>query len=504
MSWTRPARRRHRRIALATTAASLAAAVASTRGAGPVSATPAPLVTSDGVGLRFDENAVPDATIELLETELQPVVDQAIYEAALKHSVIDDPDWVDASSNIELALDFLPAGTFIHPDGGLELHVDLDNVLMRFYRYGSWWEPECLIEVLPDPGTIDAGAAIDPTPLPSPPLAMGPVAATWDASPSIGVAPGYSSLCTTTILPGWSTDLWGPGTDVADQIEAEVAAAAEALFADLWDENVTPLLDSLDEFGIAFGQVRTDDHGLIVTADLDATNGLSVPGMGGPFSVATAEDAGVTSSVTALLSNRANDVIVSIHPNVVNQHLTALYAATGGLWADDDLPPSIEATLFGGPNPTYRDDGYEYELTIGSEPVVAPTGSGGAPRLAIATTTLVITHEDVSGPIATLQGSVDGIALTTAVRAGVWAPDFDPSAMSASMTITPGVPGVTASAAALLPTTKTAFATWNTGTFVPFVDMAPSSIGGGPDYDLCTSCGRYAGDQRYTETFTVS
>lgn len=467
-------------------------------GADPASAATADLVTTDGVGIRVDETAILGPALEELETSLQPFVDQMIYDGAVDSTPVSNPDAIHVSSNLELSFDFLTPGAG-HPDGGISVDASIQDIEIQ-YRKNAWWHSPCGIWVNPDDATINAGADVDRSRLPGTPLTLNPITATWDDDPDVST----SGACWTYLIDDWFNDFFGIGQQgsVADNIEDELNATAQDLIDDLWADHVMPVIDSLDAFGVTFNQIRTDDHGLIVTADVDVTNGVTIPGLGGPYNVSGAQDSGATSNINTLLANRG-EVIVSIHPNVVNQFMTALDQYLGSYWGSDYLPANIETTLFGAPNPAYRDDGYYYELTIAGEPTVKPTGTGGAPQLQIPTATLAIGHEDV-GPIATFEGPVGAINLKTVVRpeTGRFGPDFNASSMTSSMTRTYAVSGVTATPTTILPTVKTAFGKFNADVFETFINLAPISIGG-LSVSLCTTCGRYAGDQRYTETFNI-
>ncbi|HMJ76874.1 MAG TPA: hypothetical protein VK507_12930, partial [Iamia sp.] len=51
-------------------------------GSSPAGATNAPLQTTDGLGVRVDEDVVVGPLLEATETEIQPLVDQALHDAA--------------------------------------------------------------------------------------------------------------------------------------------------------------------------------------------------------------------------------------------------------------------------------------------------------------------------------------------------------------------------------------------------------------------------------------
>lgn len=506
-------RRGRRRIALATAVTCFAGLVAPLVGVGPASAATAPLVTTDGIGIRIDENAILGPALEAIEDELQPWVNDRIYQGAWENSVMDDPDWVQGSANLELSFDFVNAGTSGFPQGGLKVHADLEDIMMRFYRYGAWWQPECQFRVNPDDGWIDVSAKVDTTKLPNAPLTVNPVTAWWDDDPSITREVG-NFACTGYLLDEWWDGLWGNGTDVAADLEAELDAVAQDMVDDLWADYVTPVVDSLEAFGITFGQIRTDDHGLIVTANVDASNGLTIPGdPNAPRNVANAQDSGVTSDVNVLLAQRASDVIVTVHPNVANQFLYALRLMLSGQFGSPSVSASIENILLDpAKHGDYADDGWTVSLAMATPtqaPYTQPTGAGGAPQVRMDDVFLIVRNTSKgTSPVAVFRGSATGVGLTTVVRPGgdVWGPAYDPSTMAVSLVVQTANADVLAhgpNPADMLPYAEASVAYFDEAIFQQYVSLAPIAIGG-LSVDLCTTCGRYSGDQRYTETFTVS
>jgi len=507
-------RRRRRRTMLGAVGLAVAT-VATTFAAAPASASPAPLVTEDGVGIRIDENAILGPALNAIEAELQPYVNDRIYQGALENSVMDNPDWVQGTADLDLSFDFIAAGTPGYPEGGLKVRGDLRNIMMRFYRYGAWWQPECQFRVNPADGWIEATAKIDTTKLPNAPLTINPIQAYWDNDPDITREKG-NFLCTGYLLDEWWNGLWGNTTDVAAQLEAELDDVAQDLIDDVWDQYVTPVVNSLQGFGVTWGQVRTDDHGLIVTADVDATD-LTIPGFGGPYDVSGALDSGANSDVNALLANRtsaggASDVIVSVHPNVVNQFVNMVQQLSNNNIAAVAVPASIEGVLLDSSvHDQYADDGWLLTMRALAPMGVEPSGPGGAPMLGLPQIEMKFTNSARGrNTVATFTTSLANLALITAERPGStdWGPTF--SADGATLgTVTrtqadanAGVMPVPSSAS-LLPSAKIGFEDFNNGFFEQVLSLAPLELG--PlDVDLCTTCGRYAGDQRYTETFHVS
>lgn len=502
---------RRRRTAALVVASVVLATVAATFGASPASATNASLVTTDGIGIRVDENAILGPALQAIEDELQPFVNQKISEGALANSVMDDPDWADGSANVNLSFDFVNAGSPGYPQGGLKVHADLTNILMRFYRYGAWWQPECLIYVQPDDGTIDASAKIDTTKLPNAPLTLNPIAATWDNDPSAGPAPGYSWLCNGYLIDEWWDGLWGNGTDVAAQLEAELNSEAQDLVDSLWDEHVAPIIDSLTSFGISFNQVRTDDHGLIVTANTDATGGVTLPVVGGTYDVSNTPDAGVTADVNTVLAQR-REIITTINPNVVAQYVNALNQALTGEWGQYAISSSVESALLPpAAQAAYNDAGWAMRLTVDSPPSVTPTGTGGAPEVNLPAITMKFfnTSKGPFSPVATFTGTLDDLNLVTEVQSGTgsWGPMIRSTNATLSNLVRTqanvDAAGLTQTASGLQPFARSV---WNNGAedlFVGLISLPPLSIGG-LSVNLCTACTRISGDQRYTETFNVA
>lgn len=478
--------------------------------ASPASAQSAPLVTADGVAIRLDENAINGAALQAIQDELQPFVNDRIYEGAWENSVMDNPDWVEGSADLDLSFEFIDAGTPGYPEGGLKVRGDLNDIMMRFYRYGAWWQPECQFRVNPDDGWIEATAKIDTSNLPGNPITVNPVTAYWDNDPTVTREKG-NVLCQIYLLDEWWNQLWGNTTDVAAQLEAEMNDVAQDLIDDMWTDYVTPVVDSLDGFGITWGQVRTDAHGLIVTADVDASNGIPIPGApGGPYDVTDAEDSGATSDVNALLAQRSDGLTVSVHPNVVNQFLHALTTAVSGQFGEPTVPASIEDVLLDpSVHDDYDDDGWSVSLSVESgAPYAQPVGVDGAPMVRMDEITVIVRNSDFGAiPIAVFQGSAANIALETTVQPGdqSFGPTYDPADMTVVLDRVMGNPDVLAfdgDPADLLPYAKDGVVYFNEGILKPSVSLAPISIGD-LIIDLCSTCGRFVDDERYTETFTI-
>lgn len=503
-------RRRTRGLALAGATAVLLAPALTACEPPPPRPT-APAVTADGIALRVDETAFAAPVIDQIEASMQPFVDQMIRDGAAADPPVNNPESITATSDLELSLDFL-APSAERPSGGLAIHATISAIEIT-YRKNPAIGSRCSIWARPDTGTIDASASVDRTLLPSTPLRIDPIRATWDDSPSVST----SGVCWTYLIDdaiaGWWDDMWGnDSASTASKIEANLNGQLQTLVDDLWAEKVAPVLDSATGFGVSVAQLRTDDHGLLVTADVDGSR-FSLLGI--PLDVSRAVDAGVSSDVDALLAQRStaagpSDVIVSVHPNVANQFLAGITALSGGALATTPLDAGIEQVLLpAGAGAAYADGGWSASLSATATPYVEPTGAGGGPRLVLPAARLVITNTSVAGPVATFDGLVAAIDLRTLVRPGAttWGPTFATDGLQGLLVRSQANADVAARnpvPSTLLPTARAAFDAFNANTLVQFVSLSPIALGSnGLGVGLCTTCGRYPGDQRYTETFHV-
>jgi hypothetical protein len=483
-------------------------------GAGPAGAAPAPLITEDGIGLRVDETAIQGPALEAIETATQPFVDDLIYDGGVDGAPIDDYEWLAATSNLELSFDVLPPSVS-RPDGGIAVHADILNIQLEYRADPPWPFGDCSIYIRPANATIDASASVDRDALPAAPLVIDPIQATWDDDPDVsttGVCWGY---LIDDLFEGWWDDFVGNDPEsTASKIEAQLNGIAQDLIDQIWDENVAPVLDSLDSFGISINQLHTDDHGLIVTADVDATGGVTIPGMpGGPFDVSGAEDSGADSDVNTLLANRTSDdgaaeVIASVHPNVVNQYTSALDQFLGGSYGATPIPASIEAVLLEpADRALYNDANWTIRMFTLAQPYTQPTGTESAPQLQLPVVRLQLRNGLTT--VATFEGTLSGLDLITEIRSGdtTWGPGFRSN--NAALSVTRTQANVHAaklppqSGSAILPYAQIGFDQFNDSIFVQWVTLAPIELFG-MSVDLCTTCGRYSGDERYTETFKVN
>ncbi|MGH8951049.1 MAG: hypothetical protein ACRDX9_06475, partial [Acidimicrobiia bacterium] len=324
-------------------------------------------------------------------------------------------------------------------------------------------------------------------------------------------------------LNAWNS-FWGDDPQsTASKIEDKLDGTLQDMIDDLWAQHVQPVIESLVGFtpGITINQLRADDHGLIVTADVNATNGVTIPGIPTPFDVSNAEDSGANSDVNALLANRTSaggdsHVIASVHPNVANQFMSALnQALSGQLGGSTPVPAIIEDVLLDpSVHGSYPDGSWTVSLSTVSPdvaPFTQPTGTGGSPRLRVPDMLVRVRNLAISSaPLATFQGSMDGIDVTTKVHdlpgGDRWGPTLDPSGASVNLAFVSGNTDVTAfgpDPADMLPFTKLSIQQYVANILVPFVSLAPIEIGT-LSVDLCITCGRYAGDERYSETFKVT
>ena len=487
-------------------------------GAVPAGADPAPLVTEDGVGIRVDETALTGPALDAIEDSLQPFVDDMILDGATGDGApFPSHNFVEVSSDLQLDLDFVPPGDG-RPDGGLEVNATIGDIEIHYGMTGLFWL-DCSIRAQPDDGTIAIGASVDRAALPGTPISLDPVQATWDDDPNVDWDWPCAGHVVWQAITQWWDGLWDSSDpeSTAARIERELNDTAQELIDDLWDDQVAPVLDSLDAFGLSINQLRTDDHGLIVTADLDATD-LTLPEIGGPFDVSDAQDSGVDTDVNDLLAQRTNQAgdshaIVTVHPNVVNQFVYAIDDMINGFLGQRLVSSDIQEVLL---DPAvwddYEDEGWVVRLLTEVPGHTEPTGPGGQPQLQLPDMRLEVFNVAFSSfdPIAVFEGELDAIDLVTEVRDdGVsWGPGLSAEGIAGSLTLTDANDDVLAwdpDPADVVPFASTAIDEFNDFVFVDFLSLAPIAIGD-MSVDLCpiSTCGRYPGDERYTETFLVN
>jgi hypothetical protein len=511
MSVLSTSRRRVRRVALATAGASLIAMVSPLVSAAPAGAATAPLVTTDGVGIRVDENAIFGPALELIENEIQPFANQMIYNGALANSPAGTPKWLAVSSNVELGFDFKNAGTTGFTQGGLSVHADILDINIEYRKDPVWPFADCSIYVDPANATIDASAYINTALLPNAPLTLNPITAYWDDDPDVS----STGVCWWWLIDDFFDSIFTSGGtgSIADTIEAELNGQAQDLINDLWADHVVPVINSLTAYGITLNQIRTDTNGLIVTANVNASAGLTIPGdPAPPRTVANAQDSGATSNVNTLLATRANDIIVSIHPNVANQFLMALRSMLAGQFGGPTVSSSIETVLLASTvRGNYADNGWTVSLSTPlttNAPYLFTTGGGAAPKVKIDNIRLTVRNTTTgTAAVATFEGPAANILLDTQTRTGgFWGPAYDPTSMTATLTRTQGNADVLAfngAASGMLPYAKEGVVYFNEAIFQQYVNLAPITIGT-LHVNLCGTCAQYSGDERYTETFVIA
>ncbi len=484
----------------------------------PAAAATAPLVTPDGIGVRIDETALAEV-VDDLETALVPDVQAAIDASG--ESFIVDADWASATfTGIDVALD-LRAPHAGSPRGDLALTTTITDLVVQVHQTGQWWQPpECLWEFdFADAIAMDATALVDPAPLPGPPVTDGGGVEDWHADDIDVTRLAGPWTCDGYLLDEWwatSTDMGTPGS-AAHGVQALMQATLADLAGQMWDDDIAPVLGSLTTLGafaVDLAQLRADDHGVVATADVDATAGVRVAGWG-PYPVGSTVDAGVTSNVGTLLATRTlggvdSDVIVSLHPNVANQYLTAVHDRLNGAFGTTATSSTIASVLV---DPTlgtcYAPSGWTTRLEAAVPPHLTPTGPGGAPEMQLPQTTVQVRNAgcNPSDPrVATFTGSLDDIAVAStgtplSPRGSAATTTWTATRTQADAATAARVPPATT--ATLLPWAQGALATF-LSTHVPApVDLTVAGFPGHPATH-CDTCGRYPGDQRITETFHIS
>lgn len=492
------------------------AIVAPTVAPTPAGAVTAPLLTEDGIGIRVDEWAIQGPALEAIETALQPTVDDLVQDGAVDAQIMDDPDHVISDSNLELAFDILSPSSPSRPYGALQFNATIEDIWIEYYRYGSWWQPECWIWITPADSTISVTANVDPTNLPATaPIEVQPASAYWDDDPTIDT---NNWLCNGYLINEWwdgfIDSFSGDDPDsTASRVEDQIDAMSQDLVDQVWEDNVSPVLDSLGNFGITVSDLHTDAYGLIIKADVDSSAGILVPGFtGNPVNVTNAQDSGADSNVDTLLANY-EEVIVSIHPNVANQFLYALNSKLATAMGQPGLDgPTIENLLLPpAVHGNYPDGSWVVRASSGgaaNAQYVTPDATTGAPK--VQAPNLTLQFRNGSTTVATFVGPLTGVNLITEVRSGStnWGPAYNASNAALS-TVTRTQANADAaqispqSTSQILPYAKFVMEEYSDDILVEFVSLAPIEL-----YDLslslCTTCGRYSGDERYTESFRVN
>lgn len=482
----RPARRTRRgAVVAALVVVGLVPVLGSSPAAATFPPTPAPLTTTDGLGVRVDEAVFVGPALEEAETALQALVDAALYDRAVELALPSTLS-IDVSSDVELAVDLVDAGTSGYPDGGVELQADIQDVELLYEVDGG--SERCDIQVSADVAIANAAAAIDDGLLPDTPLLLEVTPGEWDDKIDVATTPS----CWPLVPDGWFADLF-PSRGVVETIQSDVAAAAQDLVDGLWDDHVMPVVDGLPGgFGITFNQIRTDDHGLVVTANTSASGGISVPGIGGPYNVAAALDAGVTSDVDDLLATREDGAIVTIHPNVANQYVYALTQALNGQLGIMPVSVDIEDLLLKpGVHGSYDDNGWAVSLSSAAwtTPSAHPTGPDGAPELRFDPIDLTVWNTSHTGPVAIFRGSITDT--------------YDPGTATVNLVLHYGNADVVTwdpDPAVMTPYARDAVAAYATSVFGGYPGLGPTALG---DLTWCPTCTRYPDDERYTATLLL-
>ncbi|HMJ76705.1 MAG TPA: hypothetical protein VK507_12075, partial [Iamia sp.] len=281
----------------------------------------------------------------------------------------------------------------------------------------------------------------------------------------------------------------------------------------MWTDNVLPLMDSLGTlagFGLTFNQVRTDTNGFVVTGTIDASAGVTVAGSG-PYPVSSAVASGVTSNINTLLAQQSlggvpSDIIVSLHPNVTNQYLTAVHDHVNGSYGTTPTSSAIATALV---DPAlgacYTPGGWTTRLEAQAPAHLSSTA--GAPEMQLPQATVQFRNagcNPFNPQVATYTGSLDDIAVTsTGTPLG---PNGSASTAAWTATLTQAAP---AAAALVPPATTATLLPWARDALATFVGSVPGHVdlmpGGFPGQTVThCSCAGYSGDQRITETFHIT
>lgn len=476
-----------------------------------------PTVTADGIGIRVDETAILGPVLDKARSAAQPILNEAIRKGVEDAKLAKNPEWVRGSSNLSLGIDFLsPTGA--HPDGGITVTADVTNIEVQI-RKDPWLGAPCSIWVRPDDAHISVTARMDASRLPNAPIRIEPAQVDWPEPDGGNIS--TSGVCWTYLIDDWFSGLWdklwgNSSESSASKMAREIDDQLQSMLDDVWDERVRPTLDSLEGFGIVPNQLRTDTHGLIVTAHVDGSDfHLPLNGVQIPLDISDTVDPGVTSNVNTLLANRTNggkasDVIVSVHPKPLNQALNGITKLLQRKLSAPVLDASIEQTLLpAAVRGNYADNGWRATFYADESPYLTPAPSDGRPTVKLPAVRVVITNTSTgTAPVATYEGSVDGVALRTEIRAGLeaWGPTFDPSTATGTVTRTQANADAAATAPGATDGGALAVQGWSdfNNTMKLLVTLQPIRLGTWLNVDLCTTCDRYAGDQRYTETFDLT
>ncbi|HYI60991.1 MAG TPA: hypothetical protein VEW93_04215 [Acidimicrobiales bacterium] len=269
----RPAPRPRRgRSALAATALVLAAVGVQAVTAGPAAATTAPLVTPEGIGIRIDETAIVGPVLEATEATLAADVQALLEAGADPNPGITGASQVVVDVDLALGLDVVAPGT--DPDGSFAFEAELTGLEVTYTIPAH----ACTVEVAATTVTSAVTAPVDRAGLPATAFDVPDGTSSWPAWPSVSASalPCLLAVDAPDLSTWWTdlTDLGDPAS-TASLVEDELEGAIDTLLATMWAEQVQVILDSLAT-AVTVDRLDTDDHGLLVTAEVDATGGMAL------------------------------------------------------------------------------------------------------------------------------------------------------------------------------------------------------------------------------------
>lgn len=504
---------RRRRLLAALVVAASAVAVPLTTGA-PAGAATAPLVTTDGIGIRIDENAIIGPVLDDIENSLVPSLKQEVLTGASTHTGVASPSWIDATLDLDLAIDFINAGTTGYPQGGLRLEAEVSNLEIRTYVSSP---PSCVVFTRASPLTVVASSRVDATALPAAPFTALPTTNDWPSA-TVSASTSGPPICSSFLTPPFDWAGFSDPTDptsTASQFQSDLEGQLVDLLDHLWFDNVESVVGSLTTlagFGVSYNQIRTDTNGLVATADVDATAGLIVEGWG-PLPVTGTQDSGATSNVSTLLAQRgfgsvSTDVIVSLHPNVTNQYLAAFHDYTFGNYGWTPTSSALATALV---DPTlgacYDPTEWGVYQEAQAAPYLTPTGSGGRPLMQLPQTTVYFWNPGCTlfDWVATFTGTLYDIPVTVA-----GSPLGPRGSASTALWTAYRIQADAAAAARAPAATAATLRPWARDSLATFLASVPGHIEMTPGAFpwrtavLCTTCGRFTGDQRITQGFQIT
>lgn len=501
-------RRRSRSRRLPVLVALALAVSAVVTGGPPAGANPAPLVVGEGVGVRVDETALNGVVLQDYETALQPFVEAIIHNAVTAPGgPFGSATNVSVIADVDLSLAVTPSTT---PPGSFDLTMDVDMVEIEFTMNPAWPFAPCQIWIEPLPGTAEVEARLNGN-APTVPFDVQQAVATWDLNPGVS----SNGVCWTYIVwqavTNWWTAMWDSGDpqSAAGQIEALWEAAVQTLVDELWTALVMPSISSLPH-AVDFTSVRTDDHGLIVIVETDATGGLAP--FGGPYNVSQAEESTASVSLDLVVAEQ-DPVIVSIHPDVLNQLLSAWTQGLGGHLGTTpvDGPDTEDYLLPPASHGSYDDNLWTLRMHVDTPPHTVPTGPGQRPQLVAPDATFQFFHPQyVFGlaPVATFTGGVEGVDVVTVSSGPMWVPALDAGTdTDATLALVPAAssPDVVSwnpDPDDLLPFVQEVVDHVGATIVGEMVDVTSTQAFNSRDVDPC--CARLPGDDRYTTTFEIT